>query len=158
MGYLSPSHVEIIILISKLQWQIFQIQQLCMHTLYSVILACHWRYRLFVHWWMKGIYFASFYFRVCDLTCKIHANKNLAKISTYTVLCKPICCNVGELFPKVIDNIFICDACSQAKWVWSHTCYISSFLLGCLNHWQKTPMKNGSLVAEIQAVEDFAKQ
>ena len=31
---------------------------------------------------MKGIYFASFYFRVCDL---IREHKNLVKISTYTV-------------------------------------------------------------------------
>ena len=37
----------------------------------------------FVHWWMKGIYFASFYFRVWDLT---RENKNPAKISTYTVV------------------------------------------------------------------------
>ena len=35
---------------------------------------------------MKGIYFASFYFRVCDLTCKIRKNKNPMKISTYTVV------------------------------------------------------------------------
>ena len=34
---------------------------------------------------MKGIYFASFYFRVWDLTCEIRENKNPAKISTYTV-------------------------------------------------------------------------
>ena len=39
--------------------------------------------KLFIHWWMKGIYFASFYFRVWDL---IRENKNPAKISTYTVL------------------------------------------------------------------------
>ena len=32
---------------------------------------------------MKGIYFASFYFCVCDFT---RENKNLAKISTYTEL------------------------------------------------------------------------
>ena len=34
---------------------------------------------------MKGIYFASFYFHVWDLTHKIRENKNPAKISTYTV-------------------------------------------------------------------------
>ena len=34
---------------------------------------------------MKGIYFASFYFRVKDLTREIRENKNPAKISTYTV-------------------------------------------------------------------------
>ena len=34
---------------------------------------------------MKGIYFASFYFRVWDLTREICENKNPAKISTYTV-------------------------------------------------------------------------
>ena len=34
---------------------------------------------------MKGIYFASFYFRVWDLTREIRENKNPAKISTYTV-------------------------------------------------------------------------
>ena len=67
------------------QWQIFQIQQLCIHTQCSVILACHWWYKLFIHWWMKGIYFASFYFRVWDLTREIRENKNPAKISTYTV-------------------------------------------------------------------------
>ena len=39
----------------------------------------------FVHWWMKGIYFASFYFRVWDLTREIRENKKPAKISTYTV-------------------------------------------------------------------------
>ena len=67
----------------RVQWQIFQIQQLFIHTQCSVIiLACHWWYKLFVHWWMKGIYFASFYFRVWDLT---RENKNPAKISTYTV-------------------------------------------------------------------------
>ena len=36
---------------------------------------------------MKGIYFASFYFRVWDLTREIRENKNPAKISTYTVVC-----------------------------------------------------------------------
>ena len=35
---------------------------------------------------MKGIYFASFYFRVWDLTREIRENKNPAKISTYTVI------------------------------------------------------------------------
>ena len=35
---------------------------------------------------MKGIYFASFYFRVWDLTREIRENKNPAKISTYTVV------------------------------------------------------------------------
>ena len=70
----------------RVQWQTFQIQQLCIHTQCSVILACHWWYKLFVHWWIKGIYFASFYFRVWDLTRKIRENKNPAKISTYTVL------------------------------------------------------------------------
>ena len=35
--------------------------------------------------WMKGTYFASFYFRVLDLTREIRENKNPAKISTYTV-------------------------------------------------------------------------
>ena len=69
----------------RVQWQIFQIQQLCIHTQCSVILACHWWYKLFVHWWMEGIYFASFYFRVWDLTREIRKNKNPAKISTYTV-------------------------------------------------------------------------
>ena len=34
---------------------------------------------------MKGIYFASFYFRVWDLTREIRENNNPAKISTYTV-------------------------------------------------------------------------
>ena len=34
---------------------------------------------------MKRIYFASFYFRVWDLTREIRENKNPAKISTYTV-------------------------------------------------------------------------
>ena len=67
------------------QWQIFQIQQL--HTQCSVLLASHWWYKLFVHWWMKGIYFESFYFRVWDLTREIRENKNPSKISTYTV-CK----------------------------------------------------------------------
>ena len=66
------------------QWQIFQIQQLCIHTQCSVILACHWWYKLFIHWWMKGIYFASFYFRVWDLTREIRENKNPAKISPIT--------------------------------------------------------------------------
>ena len=47
--------------------------------------ACHWWYKLFVHRWMKGIYFASFHFPVCDLTRDIRENKNLTKISTYTV-------------------------------------------------------------------------
>ena len=42
---------------------------------------------LFIDEWIKGIYFASFYFRVCVLTRKIRENKNLAKISTYTVFC-----------------------------------------------------------------------
>ena len=51
----------------------------------SVILVCHWWYKLFVHWWMKGIHFASFYFCVWDLTREIRENKNPAKISTYTV-------------------------------------------------------------------------
>ena len=37
---------------------------------------------------MKGIYFASFYFRVWDLTREIRENKNPAKISTYTVVVK----------------------------------------------------------------------
>ena len=54
-------------------------------TLSAVILACHWWYKLFIHLWMKGIYFASFYFRVWDLTREIRENKNPAKISTYTV-------------------------------------------------------------------------
>ena len=55
-------------------------------TLSTVLyLACHWWYKLFVHWWIKGIYFASFYFRVWDLTREIRENKNPAKISTYTV-------------------------------------------------------------------------
>ena len=66
----------------RVQWQTFQIQQLCIHTQCSVILVCHWWYKFFVHWWMKGIHFASFYFRVWDLT---RENKNPAKISTYTV-------------------------------------------------------------------------
>ena len=69
----------------RVQWQTFQIQQLCIHTQCSVILACHWWYKLFVHWWMKGIFFASFYFRVWDLTREIRENKKPAKISTYTV-------------------------------------------------------------------------
>ena len=67
------------------QWRIFQIQQLCIHTQCSVVLACHWWYKLFFHWWMKGIYFASFYFRAWNLTREIRENKNPAKISTYTV-------------------------------------------------------------------------
>ena len=72
-------------LFPRVQGQIFQIQQLCIHTQCSVILACHWWYKLFVHWWMKGIYFASFYFCVWDQTREIRKNKNPAKISTYTV-------------------------------------------------------------------------
>ena len=35
---------------------------------------------------MKGIYFASFYFRVCDLTCELRENKNPVEIYTYTVI------------------------------------------------------------------------
>ena len=35
---------------------------------------------------MKSIYFASFYFRVFNSIREIRENKNLAKISTYTVL------------------------------------------------------------------------
>ena len=35
---------------------------------------------------MKGIYFASFYFRDWDLTREIRENKSPAKISTYTVV------------------------------------------------------------------------
>ena len=35
---------------------------------------------------MKGIYFASFYFRVCDLTRKLRENENLTNTSTYTVM------------------------------------------------------------------------
>ena len=35
---------------------------------------------------MKGIYFASFYFHVWDLTREIRENKDPAKISTYTVV------------------------------------------------------------------------
>ena len=34
---------------------------------------------------MKAIYFASFYFRVFNSIREIRENKNLAKISTYTV-------------------------------------------------------------------------
>ena len=34
---------------------------------------------------MKGIYFASLYFRVSDLIREIRENNNPAKISTYTV-------------------------------------------------------------------------
>ena len=34
---------------------------------------------------MKGIHFASFYFRIWDLIREIRENKNPAKISTYTV-------------------------------------------------------------------------
>ena len=44
---------------------------------------------------MKGIYFASFYIRVWDLTREIRENKNPAKISTYTVtdsLIHPLAC------------------------------------------------------------------
>ena len=78
--------VSIAIMISQQQWLVFQIRQLRMYTQYSVILACHWWYKLFFHWWMKGIYFASFYFRVYGLTREIRENKNPAKISTYTVL------------------------------------------------------------------------
>ena len=52
---------------------------------HSHSVQCYWWYKLFVHWWMKGIYFASFYFRVWDLTREIRENKNPAKISTYTV-------------------------------------------------------------------------
>ena len=48
-------------------------------TLSAVLYLC------VVHWWMKGIHFASFYFRVWDLTREIRENKNPAKISTYTV-------------------------------------------------------------------------
>ena len=73
-----------------MQWQIFQIRQLCIHTQCSIILACHWWYKLFVHWWMKGIYFTSFYFRAWDCTREIRENKNPAKISTYTALQKNV--------------------------------------------------------------------
>ena len=85
----------------RVQWQIFQIQQLCIHTQCSVILVCHWRYKLFVHWWMKGIYFASFYFRVWDLTREIRKNKNPAKISTHTVFKSCAWCKKGV--PKGMD-------------------------------------------------------
>ena len=40
---------------------------------------------LFIDEWTKGIYFASFYFRICVLFRKIRENKNLSKISNYTV-------------------------------------------------------------------------
>ena len=58
----------------RVQWQIFQIQQLCIYTQCSARLACHWWYKLFVHWWMKGMYFVSFYFRIWDLTREIREN------------------------------------------------------------------------------------
>ena len=55
-------------------------------TLSAVLYLCvNWLYKVFIHWWMKRIYFASFYFRVWDLTREIRENKNPAKISTYTV-------------------------------------------------------------------------
>ena len=57
-------------------------------ALHSHSVQCYWWYKLLVHWWMKGIYFASFYFRVWDLTREIRENKNPAKISTYTVLAR----------------------------------------------------------------------
>ena len=53
--------------------------------------------KLFIHWWMKGIYFASFYFRVWDLTREIRKNKNPAKISTYTVAHKRGYCHQRAL-------------------------------------------------------------
>ena len=40
----------------------------------------------------EGIYFTSFYFRVWDLTREIRENKNLSKISTYTVSEWKQCC------------------------------------------------------------------
>ena len=41
---------------------------------------------------MKGIYFASFYFRVWDLTREIRENKKPVKIYIYTV-CDPMPAN-----------------------------------------------------------------
>ena len=50
---------------------------------------------------MKGIYFASFYFRVWDLTREIRENKNPAKISTYTVPCRETYTFSGRVGEKV---------------------------------------------------------
>ena len=48
------------------------------------VLACLQWYKLFIDE-LKAIYFASFYFRVFNSISEIRENKNLAKISTYTV-------------------------------------------------------------------------
>ena len=56
-------------------WQIFQIQQLCMHTSCTVILPCIGGANLLFIDEMKGIYFASFYFHIFDSTREICENK-----------------------------------------------------------------------------------
>ena len=48
---------------------------------------------------MKALYFTSFYFRVFNSIREIRENKNLAKISTYTVLLN-FCLSEG--FSKVV--------------------------------------------------------
>ena len=55
---------------------------------------------------MKGIYFASFYFRVWDLTREICENKNPAKISTYTVTVPGTKTEDGPLSP--LHGLAIC--------------------------------------------------
>ena len=43
---------------------------------------------------MKETHFASFYFRVCDLSHEIREDKNLAKISTYTGSLKSLAAHI----------------------------------------------------------------
>ena len=110
----------------KVQWQTFQIQQLCIPTQCSVILACYWWYKLFVHWWMRGIYFTSFYFRVWDLT---RENKTPAKISTYTVLWTYS--SVSKFNQNTIMKwwtYFVCFKCDHIM----ITCY--KLILACLKY------------------------
>ena len=46
----------------------------------------HWWYKLFDHWWLKGTYFGRFLFlHFFILTHKIPENKNLMKLSAFTV-------------------------------------------------------------------------
>ena len=61
----------------------------------------------FVHWWMKGIYFVSFYFHICDF---ILENKHLAKISTCTVfdIKKIILLTVGLGGATQVYNVYTC--------------------------------------------------
>ena len=63
---------------------VFQIHQLCIYTHCSVILTCIGSANiLFIDKWRNV--FCKFLFRLFDSTSKIRNNKNLAKISTYTV-------------------------------------------------------------------------